>query len=55
MVLIGAGAFEHPGGSEAGARSLRQAVDAVVAGTPVDVAAKAAPELAVALQSRWSD
>jgi ribulose-bisphosphate carboxylase large chain len=49
MVLVGAGAFEHPGGSEAGARSLRQAVDAVVAGTPVDVAAKAAPELAVAL------
>jgi len=49
MLLVGAGALEHPGGPEAGARSLRQAIDAVVAGTPVDEAAKASPELAAAL------
>jgi ribulose-bisphosphate carboxylase large chain len=49
MLLVGAGAHEHPGGPEAGARSLRQAIDAVLAGTPVDDAARAAPELAAAL------
>lgn len=32
MLLVGAGAYEHPGGPEAGARSLRQAIDATVAG-----------------------
>jgi ribulose-bisphosphate carboxylase large chain len=35
MLLVGAGAFEHPGGPEAGARSLRQAIDATVAGAPL--------------------
>ncbi len=49
MLLIGAGAFEHPGGVEAGARSVRQAVDAVVGGVALKAAAQDAPELAAAL------
>jgi ribulose-bisphosphate carboxylase large chain len=49
MLLIGAGAFEHPGGVEAGARSVRQAVDAVVGGIALKEAAQDAPELAAAL------
>jgi ribulose 1,5-bisphosphate carboxylase large subunit-like protein len=49
MLLIGAGAFEHPGGVEAGARSVRQAVDAVVGGVALKEAARDAPELAAAL------
>lgn len=46
MLLVGAGAFEHPGGPEAGARSMRQAIDATVAGQPL---AGWAPELDRAL------
>jgi ribulose-bisphosphate carboxylase large chain len=49
MLLIGAGAFEHPGGVEAGARSVRQAIDAVVGGIALKEAAQDAPELAAAL------
>ncbi len=49
MLLVGAGAYEHPGGVEAGARSVRQAIDAVVGGVALKEAAQSAPELAAAL------
>jgi ribulose-bisphosphate carboxylase large chain len=49
MLLVGAGAYEHPGGVEAGARSVRQSIDAVVAGIVLKEAALDAPELAAAL------
>lgn len=49
MLLVGAGAYEHPGGPEAGARSVAQAIDAVVGGSTLETAASAAPELAAAL------
>ena len=49
MVLVGAGAYEHPGGPEAGARSVRQAIDATAAGIPLNDAGPDAPELAAAL------
>ena len=49
MLLAGSGASEHPDGVEAGARSVRQAIDAVAAGTAVDDAVGDAPELAAAL------
>jgi ribulose-bisphosphate carboxylase large chain len=49
MLLVGAGAYEHPGGVEAGARSVRQAIDAVVDGIALKEAAETAPELAAAL------
>jgi len=50
MLLVGAGAFEHPGGVEAGARSVAQAIDAVVGGLALKEAAASAPELAAALE-----
>ncbi|MGH8975627.1 MAG: RuBisCO large subunit C-terminal-like domain-containing protein [Acidimicrobiia bacterium] len=50
MLLVGAGAYEHPGGVEAGARSVRQAIDAVVGGVALKEAAQDAPELAAALR-----
>jgi ribulose-bisphosphate carboxylase large chain len=49
MLLVGAGAYEHPGGVEAGARSVAQAIDAAVAGIALKEAALGAPELAAAL------
>jgi ribulose-bisphosphate carboxylase large chain len=49
MLLLGMGAFEHPGGPEAGARSVKQAIDAVTAGYSLEIAAASAPELAAAL------
>jgi len=49
MLLLGMGAYEHPGGPEAGARSVKQAIDAVTAGESLEAAATAAPELAEAL------
>ena len=49
MLLVGAGAYEHPGGVEAGARSVRQAIDAVAAGIALKEAALDAPELSAAL------
>jgi len=49
MLLLGMGAYEHPGGPEAGARSVAQAIDAAVAGEPLEAAARSAPELAAAL------
>ena len=49
MLLLGMGAYEHPGGPEAGARSVKQAIDAVTAGYSLEIAAASAPELAAAL------
>jgi len=52
---IGAGGavHGHPLGATAGARALRQAIDAVVRGEPLADAAAAYPELAAALE-RWT-
>jgi len=49
MLLLGMGAYEHPGGPEAGARSVKQAIDAVTSGQTLDDAAHSAPDLAAAL------
>jgi ribulose-bisphosphate carboxylase large chain len=49
MLLLGMGAYEHPGGPEAGARSVKQAIEAVTAGQSLDAAAGSASELASAL------
>jgi ribulose 1,5-bisphosphate carboxylase large subunit-like protein len=49
MLLLGMGAYEHPGGPEAGARSVKQAIDAVITGQPLEAAARSAPDLAAAL------
>ena len=49
MLLLGMGAYEHPGGPEAGARSVAQAIEAVTAGQSLEAAARSAPELAAAL------
>jgi 2,3-diketo-5-methylthiopentyl-1-phosphate enolase len=44
----------HPGGAAAGARAIRQAIDAAVRGEPLADAAAMHPELAVALE-RWPE
>jgi ribulose 1,5-bisphosphate carboxylase large subunit-like protein len=49
MLLLGMGAYEHPGGPVAGARSVKQAIDAVTAGESLEAAAASAPDLAAAL------
>ena len=46
MLAAGGGVHGHPDGSEAGARSMRQAIDAAMAGVPVVEYAKDRPELA---------
>jgi ribulose-bisphosphate carboxylase large chain len=43
------GAYEHPGGPEAGARSVAEAIAAVLAGDSLEAAARSAPALAAAL------
>ncbi len=48
----GGGIHGNPGGSLAGARALRQAIDASMANTPLEVHARTHPELASAL-SHW--
>jgi ribulose-bisphosphate carboxylase large chain len=49
MLLLGMGAYEHPGGPEAGARSVAQAIQAVTAGQSLEDAAAHAPDLAASL------
>jgi ribulose-bisphosphate carboxylase large chain len=49
MLLLGMGAYEHPGGPEAGARSVQQSIAAVTAGDSLETAARSCPELAAAL------
>jgi len=51
IILSPGGAVHgHPGGATAGARAMRQAVDAVMKGIPLDEAAKEHAELAAALK-----
>ncbi|MDV3124226.1 RuBisCO large subunit C-terminal-like domain-containing protein [Mycobacterium sp. 21AC1] len=49
LVLAGGGILGHPGGPAAGARSMRQAWEAVAAGVPLQEAAGQHSELAAAL------
>jgi ribulose-bisphosphate carboxylase large chain len=49
LVLAGGGILGHPGGPDAGARSMRQAWEAVAAGVSLPEAAKEHGELAAAL------
>ncbi len=49
MVGAGGAVHGHPMGPSAGARALRQAIDAAVEGIPVTVKAKEHPELEGAL------
>ena len=51
IFLCGGGVIGHPKGARAGARSIRQAWEAVEAGVPVTTYAKKAPELADALKA----
>jgi ribulose 1,5-bisphosphate carboxylase large subunit-like protein len=50
MLLLGMGAYEHPGGPEAGARSVKEAIAAVTSGQSLETAACSAPDLAAALE-----
>jgi ribulose-bisphosphate carboxylase large chain len=52
IMQFGGGIHGHPQGTRAGARAVRQAADAAVAGVPLVEAAKSAPELAAAL-AKW--
>jgi ribulose-bisphosphate carboxylase large chain len=49
LVLAGGGVLGHPDGAEAGARSMRQAWEAVTRGVPLQEAARRHGELAAAL------
>jgi len=49
LFMSGGGILAHPDGAAAGVASIRQAWQAVRAGTPLDMAAREAPELARAL------
>jgi ribulose-bisphosphate carboxylase large chain len=51
-IQAGGGIHGHPEGTHAGAMALRQAVDATVAGTPIEEYAADHPELAVATE-KW--
>ncbi len=51
MVGAGGAVHGHPMGPKAGARALREAIDAAVAGIPVEGAAEEYPELEVALKA----
>ena len=51
MIGVGGGIHGHKMGAAAGARSVRQAIDAVMKDTPLEEAAKEHEELAVAIQS----
>ncbi len=52
MVQAGGGIHGHPDGTAAGARAMRQAVDAALAGVSSAEYAKTHPELARAL-AKW--
>ena len=51
IIGAGGGVHGHPNGSEAGAKSMRQAIDAALAGVPVMEYAKDHEELAVMLKT----
>lgn len=50
MLAVGGAIQGHPGGTVAGARAMRQAIDAMVAGIPLIEKAKQHPELQKALE-----
>ena len=50
MLQIGGGVHAHPKGSYAGAKAMREAVDAYMQGIPLLTAAKISPELKIALE-----
>lgn len=51
IFMAGGGILGHPMGYTAGARAFRQAIDAALAGVPLDVASKEMPELRAALET----
>ncbi len=51
IFMAGGGMLGHPMGYTAGARAFRQAIDATLAGIPLDVAARDYPELRAALET----
>jgi 2,3-diketo-5-methylthiopentyl-1-phosphate enolase len=51
MIGVGGGIHGHKMGAAAGAKSVRQAIDALMSGVPLEEAAKKHRELAVALRS----
>ncbi|MCL7451675.1 MAG: RuBisCO large subunit C-terminal-like domain-containing protein [Anaerolineae bacterium] len=54
MLAVGGAIQGHPGGAAAGARAMRQAIDAAVAGLPLAEMAQQHPELQQALEV-WGD
>lgn len=52
VMSAGGGIHAHPMGPRAGARAMRQAIDAAVRGVPVEEAAREQPELKAALE-KW--
>ncbi|AIF69771.1 Ribulose bisphosphate carboxylase [Palaeococcus pacificus DY20341] len=52
VLQIGGGTLGHPDGPKAGAMAVRQALDAIIEGTPLDEYAKTHKELARALE-KW--
>ncbi len=54
VIGSGGGIHAHPDGPVAGAKAFRQAIDATMAGVPLEEAAKQHPELAASLK-RWVD
>jgi 2,3-diketo-5-methylthiopentyl-1-phosphate enolase len=51
IFMAGGGMLGHPMGYTAGAKAFRQAIDAAMAGTPLDEASKNLPELRAALET----
>lgn len=51
ILQFGGGIHGHPGGTAAGARAVRQALDATLGGVPLAAAARSAPELDMALKT----
>jgi ribulose 1,5-bisphosphate carboxylase large subunit-like protein len=51
IFMAGGGMLGHPMGYTAGAKAFRQAIDAAMAGVPLDEASKNLPELRAALET----
>ncbi|MDD1776315.1 MAG: RuBisCO large subunit C-terminal-like domain-containing protein [Candidatus Methanomethylicus sp.] len=54
VINAGGGIHGHPQGTRAGAAAMKEAIDACVAGIPLDTYAKTHPELALALK-QWGE
>ncbi|MBO8180592.1 MAG: type III ribulose-bisphosphate carboxylase [Archaeoglobus sp.] len=52
VIQVGGGVLGHPNGARAGAKAVRQALDAIINGIPLEEYAKQHPELEAAL-SKW--